>query len=122
MLASDCYKGFLKSEEAFVFLFGGIMKNTAAFVSTFHARPGLDRLLEYDLQRLVSFTRREPQCVSCEITQSSRDKNVFIVHSAWSSRDIWLTHGGWQKHPAGIGMMDLCLERPIKITAMKEVA
>lgn len=98
------------------------MNDTVAYVSTFYSKEGSERLLEYELQRLVSFTSRERSCVSCELFQPHKDKTIFVVRSVWSNHDVWLTRGGWEKHPAGTGMMDLCLLRPVKVMAMKEVA
>jgi quinol monooxygenase YgiN len=102
-----------------LFQSGGTMNDTAAYVSTFQAKEGSERLLEHELQRLVSFTRRERACLFCDLFRLSKDKTVFVVHSVWSSREVWLSREGWENHPAGIGLLDQCLSRPVEVVAME---
>ena len=94
---------------------------TALYVSTFRAKPGYERMLLVELQRLVRNTRRESECLFCDLYRLSVDPTVFSVHSVWSSQDNWLNNGGWNNHPAGIGLLDQCLSEPIAIITMEEV-
>ena len=98
------------------------MNGTATFVSTFQAKLGSERLMQYELERLVSFTRRERTCLYCDLFRLSRDRSTFVVHSVWSGRESWMNREGWQGHPAGMGLLDQCLQRPIEVVAMEEVA
>jgi quinol monooxygenase YgiN len=98
------------------------MNGTAAYVSTFQAKKGSERLLQSELQRLVAFTRREQSCLFCDLFRVSNDKTSFVVHSVWSSHEVWLGRAGWEKHPAGIGLLDQCLQRPVEVVALDEVA
>jgi quinol monooxygenase YgiN len=98
------------------------MNDTAAFVSTFRAKKGTESLLIHELRRLVSYTRQETACLFCDLFRLSKDKTVFVVHSAWSSREVWLNREGWQSHPAGMGQLDQCLQSPIEVVALEEVA
>ena len=74
-----------------------------------------------ELQRLVRNTRREPECLFCDLYRLSVDPAVFSVHCVWSSRENWLGDGGWKNHPAGMGLLDQCLSEPIAIVTMEEV-
>jgi quinol monooxygenase YgiN len=94
---------------------------TALYVSTFRAKPGYERMLLVELQRLVRNTRRETECLFCDLYRLSIDPAVFSVHSVWSSQDNWLSSGGWKNHPAGIGLLDQCLSEPIAIVTLEEV-
>lgn len=78
-------------------------------------------MLLHELQRLVRTTRRETECLFCDLYRLSVDPAVFSVHSVWSSRDNWLNSGGWKNHPAGMGLLDQCLSEPIAIVTMEEV-
>ena len=95
---------------------------TALYVSTFRAKAGYERMLLHELQRLVRNTRREIECLFCDLYRLSVDPAVFSVHSVWSSQDNWLSSGGWQNHPAGMGLLEQCLSEPIAIVTMEEVA
>lgn len=97
------------------------MSDTAAFVSTFHAKKGSESLLLYELQRLVSYTRQESTCLFCDLFRLSKDKTVFVVQSVWSSREVWLNHEGWKGHPAGMGLLDQCLQHPIEVVALEAI-
>jgi quinol monooxygenase YgiN len=94
---------------------------TALYVSTFRAKPGYERMLLVELQRLVRNTRRETECLFCDLYRLSVDPAVFSIHSVWSSRENWLSSGGWKNHPAGMGLLDQCLSEPIAIVTMEEV-
>jgi hypothetical protein len=96
-------------------------KETALYVSTFHAKEGFERMLLHELQRLVTNTRRESECLFCDLYRLSLDPTVFAIHSVWTSRENWLSRGGWKNHPAGIGLLDQCLLEPIAVVMMDEV-
>jgi quinol monooxygenase YgiN len=98
------------------------MNGTSAYVSTFRAKKGSERLMLNELQRLVSFTRREQTCLFCDLFRMTNDKTVFVVHSAFSTHEVWLNRSGWENHPAGIGMLDQCLLHPVEVVALDEVA
>ncbi len=94
---------------------------TALFVSTFRAKTGYKRILLNELQRLVRDTRRDPDCLFCDLYRLSVDPDVFSVHAVWSTHQNWLSTGGWKNHPAGLGLLEQCLSQPIAIIEMAEV-
>ncbi len=94
---------------------------TALFVSTFRAKKGYERMLLGELQRLVTNTRREDECLFCDLYRLSVDPAVFTIHSVWSSKANWLSRGGWKNHPAGMRLLEHCLSEPISIVTMEEV-
>ncbi len=94
---------------------------TALYVSTFRAKTGYERMLLHELQRLVRNTRRESECLFCDLYRLSVDPAVFSVHAVWSSQENWLSSGGWKNHPAGMGLLEQCLSEPIAIVTMEEV-
>lgn len=94
---------------------------TSLFVSTFHAKTGYERMLLHELQRLVTNTRRENECLFCDLYRLSIDPGVFAIHSVWSNRENWLSRGGWKNHPSGMGLLEQCLAEPISIVTMDEV-
>jgi quinol monooxygenase YgiN len=94
---------------------------TPLYVSTFRAKAGYERMLLHELQRLVRNTRRDTDCLICDLYRLSVDPTVFSVHAVWSSRENWLNRGGWKSHPAGMGLLEQCLAEPIAIVTMEEV-
>lgn len=94
---------------------------SAVFVSTFHARPEYDGLLRCELERLVSTARREPNVIFCDLFRLTAHGSTYVIQSIWSTRDNWLRHKGWQGHPAGLGLIDQCLSRPIEVIEMEEI-
>jgi hypothetical protein len=95
---------------------------TEIFVSTFRARPGKEPLLRHELERLVTFTRRESNCLFCDLFRLSADGSVFVIHSVWNGRVNWLRTRGWLGHPAGTGLLDQCLLTPIEVVEMEEIS
>jgi len=96
--------------------------DTAIYISTFRAKEGCEAILMHELERLVSSTRREGACLFCDLFRLSADEATFVVHSVWSSREVWLSRNGWQGHPAGLGLIDQCLLRPIEVVELEEIA
>ena len=96
-------------------------QETALFVSTFRAKTGYERMLLVELQRLVTNTRREAECLFCDLYRLSVDPTVFTIHSVWTTHDNWLSRGGWKNHPTGMRLLDHCLSEPIAIVTMEEV-
>jgi len=88
------------------------------FVSTFCAKPEWKPMMRYELGRLTRAARRHRQCISCDLFRSPFDDSVFIIHSLWTSRDVWLAHRGWEGNPVGMGLLDKCLLKPIETTEM----
>jgi hypothetical protein len=97
-------------------------EETSLYVSTFRAKKGYEPMMQYELQRLVTNTRREKECLFCDLYRLSRDPMVFTIHSVWTSRDSWLSREGWTGHPAGLGLLDQCLSEPIEVVTMDEVS
>ncbi len=91
------------------------------FVSTFRAKPGSELLLRYELERLITHTRRDRACLFCDLFRLSGDGSVFVIHSVWSNPDNWLRRSGWQGHPAGPGLIDQCLLAPIEVVELQEI-
>ena len=91
------------------------------FVSTFRAKSGSELLLRYELERLITHTRRDRACLFCDLFRLSADGSVFVIHSVWSNPENWLRRSGWQGHPAGLGLIDQCLLAPIEVVELQEI-
>ena len=86
------------------------------FVSTFRAKPEWKPMMRYELGRLARATRRQRECLSCDLFRSPSDDSVFVIHSLWTTRNTWLAHRGWEGNPLGMGLLDQCLLQPIETT------
>lgn len=94
---------------------------TSIFTSTFHARQGCEDLMLVELERLIYSTRLDNACLFCDLFRLSEDKSIFVVHSVWLYRQPWLDRG-WEDHPAGLGLVNQWLLRPIEVIEMEEIA
>src|SRR5215469_18727648 len=92
------------------------LQQTVLFVSTFRAKADWKQMMRYELGRIARATRRQRECLACDILPSPSDDSVFVIRSIWTNRNIWLAHKGWKGNPVGIGLLDLCLLEPIKTT------
>lgn len=99
----------------------GTANETAIFASTFHARQGCEELMLTELQRLVHSTRLDNSCLFCDLFHFTEDRSIFVVHSVWLSHQGWFSREGWVGHPAGLGLLDQWLLRPIEVIEMEEI-
>ena len=58
----------------------------------FHARPGKEGAVEADLREVVPPTRAEPGCVSINTFRSTRDPQLFYLHSQWMDEAAFELH------------------------------
>lgn len=94
---------------------------TSIFTSTFHARQGCEDLMLVELERLIYSTRLDDACLFCDLFRFSEDRSIYVVHSVWLYRQPWLDKG-WADHPAGLGLINQWLLRPIEVIEMEEIA
>jgi len=58
----------------------------------FHARPGNESAVEAALREVVPPTRAEPGCVSLNTFRSTRDPQLFYLHSRWTDEAAFEHH------------------------------
>jgi quinol monooxygenase YgiN len=60
----------------------------------FHARPGEEGSLAAALLDVLTPTREEPGCLAIHAFRSSRDPQLFYIHSRWKDEAAFDHHGG----------------------------
>jgi quinol monooxygenase YgiN len=58
----------------------------------FHARNGNELKVEQALSGVVSASRREPGCLSIHAFRSTRDPQLFYIHSRWKDEEAFEIH------------------------------
>jgi quinol monooxygenase YgiN len=60
----------------------------------FHARAGNEGAVEAALGIVLTPTREEAGCLSIHAFRSTRDPQLFYIHSRWTSEDAFDRHAG----------------------------
>jgi quinol monooxygenase YgiN len=60
----------------------------------FRARPGHERAVEAALREVIVPSSEEPGCVSIGAFRSTRDRQLFYIHSRWKDEAAFETHAG----------------------------
>jgi quinol monooxygenase YgiN len=60
----------------------------------FHARAGQERAVAEALLDVLAPTRGEPGCLSIHAFRSSRDPQLFYIHSHWEDEAAFELHAG----------------------------
>ena len=65
-----------------------------AIIGEFRALPGSEREVEVAIRKVVSQTKREPDCLAIHAFKSSRDAALFFIHSRWTDETAFEAHAG----------------------------
>ena len=49
-------------------------------------------LVKSELLKLIDITRAEEGCINYDLHQDNENKNLFLFHENWESRDLWQKH------------------------------
>ena len=60
----------------------------------FRAKPGAENAVEAALSEIVAPTRAEPGCVGINTFRSTRDPQLFYLHSTWVDEAAFDLHAG----------------------------
>jgi quinol monooxygenase YgiN len=60
----------------------------------FHARPGQEALVAEALRDVIPPSREEPGCLGIHAFRSTRDRQLFYIHSRWKDEAAFEAHAG----------------------------
>ncbi len=60
----------------------------------FHARPGQEKATVDAIAAVIPPTREEPGCLSIHAFRSTRDPQLFYIHSRWNGENTFDIHLG----------------------------
>jgi quinol monooxygenase YgiN len=82
----------------------------------FHARAGQERAVEAALREVIGPSSEEPGCVSIGAFRSTRDRQLFYIHSRWKDEPAFETHAGLPHTVRFLERVALLLDHPLDIT------
>ena len=82
----------------------------------FRARPGHEAAVEAALRDVVPPTREEAGCVSIQAFRSTRDRQLFYIHSRWTDEAAFETHAGLPHTVRFIARVEPLLDHALDVT------
>jgi quinol monooxygenase YgiN len=82
----------------------------------FHARAGQERAVEAALREVIGPSSEEPGCVSIGAFRSTRDRQLFYIHSRWKDEPAFETHAGLPHTVRFLERVAPLLDHPLDIT------
>jgi quinol monooxygenase YgiN len=71
---------------------GKLPKGAVTQIVLLRPREGQELLLEAELRALVGPTRKEADCLTCDLHRSVEPPPAFLLHEVWASRDAHTQH------------------------------
>lgn len=82
----------------------------------FHAHPGQERAVEAAVREVIGPSSEEPGCVSIGAFRSTRDRQLFYIHSRWKDETAFETHAGLPHTVRFLERVAPLLDHPLDIT------
>ena len=82
----------------------------------FRACAGHERAVEAALREVIVPSSEEPGCVSIGAFHSTRDRQLFYIHSRWKDEAAFETHAGLPHTVRFLERVAPLLEHPLDIT------
>jgi len=82
----------------------------------FHAQAGNESAVEEALLSVLGPTREETGCVNIGAFRSTRDPQLFYIHSRWTSEDAFDLHAGLPHTVRFMERVKPLLDRPLDVT------
>jgi quinol monooxygenase YgiN len=82
----------------------------------FHARPGNESAVAEALCDVLAPSRAEPGCLSIHAFRSTRDPQLFYIHSQWTSEAAFDTHAGLPHTVRFIERVEPLIDHPLEVT------
>jgi quinol monooxygenase YgiN len=82
----------------------------------FHARRGNEDAVGEALLDVVALSREEPGCLGIHAFRSTRDPQLFYIHSRWKDDAAFETHAGLPHTIRFVGRVELLIDHPLEVT------
>ncbi|MEX0733008.1 MAG: putative quinol monooxygenase [Steroidobacteraceae bacterium] len=87
----------------------------------FHARPGKDRALADALLAVSTPTREEPECLGHHVFRSTRDPQLFYIHSRWKREAAFERHVGLPHTLRFVQQVKPLIDHPLEVTRAEQI-
>lgn len=68
------------------------MSNQLTIIARILAKEEKRDLVKAELVKLIESTRAEEGCINYDLHQDNKNKNLFLFHENWESRELWQNH------------------------------
>jgi quinol monooxygenase YgiN len=82
----------------------------------FHAHAGQESAVEDALRNVIPPSREEPGCLSLHAFRSTRDPQLFYIHSRWVNEAAFDIHAGLPHTVQFIEQVQLLIDHPLDVT------
>jgi len=82
----------------------------------FHARPGNESVVEKALRDVIGPSSEEPGCSSIAAFRSTRDPQLFYIHSRWVDEAAFGAHGEMPHTVHFLQRVEPLLDHPLDVT------
>jgi len=83
----------------------------------FHARPGHEHAVDALLREVIGPSGEEPGCVSIGAFRSTRDRQLFFIHSRWKDETAFEIHAGLPHTVRFLERVAPLLDHPLRSTS-----
>jgi len=87
----------------------------------FHARAGHESAAADALLDVLAPTRGEPGCLSIHAFRSSRDPQLFYVHSRWKDEAAFERHAGLPHTIRFVARVEPLIDHPLDLTRAERI-
>jgi len=87
----------------------------------FRARPGHEDALAEALLDVLPPSRGEPGCVGIHAFRSTRDRQLFYIHSRWRDEAAFDTHAGLPHTRRFIERAEALIDHPLDVTRAQQI-
>jgi quinol monooxygenase YgiN len=82
----------------------------------FHARPGNEEPVAEAILDNLAPTRGEPGCLNIHAFRSTRDPQLFYIHSRWKDEAAFENHAGLPHTLRFLERVQLLIDHPLDVT------
>jgi quinol monooxygenase YgiN len=87
----------------------------------FHARPGQEGAVAEALLDVVAPSREEPGCLSIHAFRSTRDPQLFYIHSRWKDEAAFEDHAGLPHTMRFLERVERLIDHPLDVTRAGQI-
>ncbi|HKC98124.1 MAG TPA: putative quinol monooxygenase [Methylomirabilota bacterium] len=87
----------------------------------FHARGGHEEAVAKALRDVVLPSREEPGCVSIDAFRSTRDPQLFYIHSRWKDEAAFEAHAGLPHTVRFVGTVEALIDHRLDVTRAERI-
>jgi len=88
----------------------------------FHARPGSEGAVADAILENLAPSRAEPGCLNIHAYRSTRDPQLFYIHSRWKDEAAFETHAGLPHTVRFLERVQPLIDHPLDVTRTRQIS